>query len=179
MFNLNCSSNYKCKYKMLKCWLKTILHFQEASSQASIQTVTTIPSWPITIIQLLCRSTLKSALFLIQLLSLTSLFSALKWTVTQNPTHKFSIFCHDIACSYYRLYETISIYCLPLVQSRESPLDNPISDIAGKNTGELEAVLVNSFFYSLQALQWTSTEGLQATCAAALELCNLNNVQGL
>jgi len=33
--------------------------------------------------------------------------------------------------------------------------------------------------YYLQALQWTGTEGLQATCAAALELSNPNYVQGL
>ena len=32
---------------------------------------------------------------------------------------------------------------------------------------------------SFQALQWTSTEGLQTTCAAALESPNLNYVQGL
>ena len=31
-------------------------------------------------------------------------------------------------------------------------------------------------FLSFQALQWTSTEGLQTTCAAALELPNLNYV---
>jgi len=32
------------------------------------------------------------------------------------------------------------------------------------------------FFFSLQALQWTNTEGLQTTCAAALELPNLSYV---
>ena len=36
-----------------------------------------------------------------------------------------------------------------------------------------------SYNHSFQALQRTSTEGLQTTCAAALELHNLNYVQGL
>ena len=34
----------------------------------------------------------------------------------------------------------------------------------------------SSSFFFFQALQWTSTEGLQTTCAAALELPNLNYV---
>ena len=34
-------------------------------------------------------------------------------------------------------------------------------------------------FHSFLAFQCTSTEGLQATCAAALELPNLNYEQGL